>query len=261
MAGMISTFAAFILILTAIFGGLCLITGEENKGNQILVSCMTAAILFMMVVVMFSTGSGSPGIFTSAIPLIESVQKAGSIRELLAQFPGRFALDFVELVTIMLLIRWISNIYSASDAGFAGKILTRMIIVFMSVVAYGFFMDIARDNIVMKWAVYCVECMVTGTAILYTPAFILAHITGWTLDNPTIAYTLSQFPQTNIGRAISSAISESIVFLVFLLILESQYGSIESILGGMLESMESIGVCILMLMGIYFMVTSIKKKK
>ncbi len=260
MMGMILTLAALILILIAIFGGLCLITGEEDKGNQIIVSCMTAVILFMMVMLLFRTDDGSPGIFLSGIPLVENVQKAGSLKTLMTQSAGMFALDFVELVTIMLLINVVSNIYTAAGAGFAGKILTRMIIVLIAVAAYGFFMDMARNNIIIQWAVYCVECIITGTGILYTPAFILASITGWRLENPAIAYTISQFPQTAAGRAILTAISSSVVFVAFLLILETQYGSIESILDGALESMESIGACILMLMGIYFMVTSVKKK-
>lgn len=260
MMGIISTLIIFILILIAIFGGLCLVTGEENKGNQIIVSCMTALILFMMIVVLFQTSDISSGIFTSGIPLIENVQKAGSIKDFMANSPGKFALDFVELVTIMLLINWVSNIYKAADAGFAGKVLSRIIIVCMAVIAYGFFMDMIRENAMTKWAVYCVECMITGTGILYTPAFILACITGWKKDNPAIAYAVSQFPKTNLGKAISTAISTSIVFVAFLIILETQYGSIESIMSGVMDSMETIGACILMLMGIYFMVMSLKKK-
>ncbi len=34
MMGIILTLAALILILIAVFGGLCLITGEEDKGNK-----------------------------------------------------------------------------------------------------------------------------------------------------------------------------------------------------------------------------------
>lgn len=260
MTAMISTLMIFILTLAAIFSVLCMVTGEENKGNQILVSCITAAILFMMIIALFQTSDNSPRVFTSGIPFIEDAHKAGSIKDFMAHSSGKFALDFVELVTIMLLINWVSNIYKAADAGFAGKVLSRIIIVCMAVIAYGFCMDMIRENAMTKWAVYCVECMITGTGILYTPAFILACITGWKKDNPAIAYAVSQFPKTNLGKAISTAISTSIVFVAFLIILETQYGSIESIMNGVMDSMETIGACILMLMGIYFMVMSLKKK-
>lgn len=261
MAGMIATIIIYIVILAAIFGGLCMVTGEEDKGNQIIVSCMTAVILLMMIIMLFYTGDSSPGICTSGIPLIENVQKAGSVKDFITRSPGQFALDFVELVTIMLLIHWVSNLYKATDSGFAGKVLSRIIIVGIAVIAYGFFMDIVREHTITKWVVYCVECMITGTGILYTPAVILAYISGWKKDNPAITYAVSQFPKTNIGKAISAAISTSVTLIAFLVILETQYGSMQNIMGGVLDSLEGIGVCVLMLMGIYFMVTSLKKNK
>lgn len=261
MAGIMVTIVVYILTLAAIFGGLCLVTGEEDKGNQIIVSCMTAIVLLMMILMLFSAGGSSPKICISGLPLVENVQKAGSLKDFITQSPGQFALDFVELVTLMLLIHWASNLYKATDAGFAGKILSRFIIVGIAVIVYGFVMDTVREHILMKWAVYCVECMITGTAVLYTPAMAVAFITGWKSDNPAVTYAVSQFPKTSIGKAISEAISASVVLIAFLLVLESQYGSVQNIMGSVLDSLGSMGACVLMLMGIYFMVTSLKKKK
>lgn len=261
MVGMIVTIIVYVLILAAIFGGLCLVTGEENKGNQVLVSCMTAVILLMMIMMLFGIDDSSQRICISGLPLIENIQKAGGIKDLITQFPGKFALDFVELVTLMMLIHWVSNLYKAADAGFAGKILSRLIIVGIAVITYGFVMDIVREHILIKWTVYCVECMITGTAILYTPAMTLAFITGWKADNPVITYIVSQFPKTNIGKAISEAISTSVALIALLVIVESQYGSVPNIMGSALNAFEGVGACILMLMGIYFMVTSLKKNK
>lgn len=261
MAVMILNLIIFALVLIAVFGILCTVTGEKDKGNQIIVSCMTAVILLVIVITMFQADGLSSGVFESGIPLIENVQKAGSIKNFMVQYPGLFALDFVELVTIILLINWVSNIYKASEAGFVGKILTRIIIVCIAVLAYGFIMDIVRENIMMKWAVYVVECMVTGAGILYTPAMIFAYITGWKKDNPAIVYVVSQFPKTNIGKAISTAVSTSVTLIAFLVILETQYGGMEHIVGSIFDSAKGIMSCVIVLMGIYFMIMSFKKKK
>ncbi len=260
MLSMIFTMLIFIIVLSAIFGGLCIITGEKNKGNQILVSCMTAMILFMLIMTLFKTGDGRTGVFMSGIPLIEGINRTGSIMNYLTQYTAQFALDFVELVVIVLIISWVSNLYTAENAGFAGKILTRIIIVGISCIAYGFFMDLVRENVVMKWLVYCVECVITGTGILYTPAMILAFICGLKEDNSAVLYIVSKFSETNLGKAVSTAISTSVMLIVFLLVLESQYGSIRDIMNGLIGSLESIGTVIFMLMGMYFMVTSIAKR-
>ena len=79
MVGMIVTIIVYVLILAAIFGGLCLVTGEENKGNQVLVSCMTAVILLMMIMMLFGIDDSSQRICISGLPLIENIQKAGGL--------------------------------------------------------------------------------------------------------------------------------------------------------------------------------------
>lgn len=260
MVNMISTLLVFIVLLAAFFGALCSITGEEKKGNQIVVNCITAMVLYMIILQLFNTGISNDSVFESGIPLINNVEKYGSVKEYIANSPALFALDFVELVTLTLLIHWISGVFSFSDAGFAGKVVTRIIIVFAGVIVYGMFMDFARDNVVMKWCVYCVECIITGGSILYTPIMIVSFFTGLKKDNMVLTYFIQQFPGTSIGKAISTAITSSIMFIALMLVLESQYGSVCDLLQGAVDSMESMGVVIIMIIGLYILVNSIKKK-
>ena len=73
-------------------------------------------------------------------------------------------------------------------------------------------------------------------------------------------YFVEQFPKTSIGKAISTAVTTAIVFLVFLIVLESQYGSVCNIIKGTYDSMESIGAIVVTIFGIYIVVNSLKKK-
>lgn len=258
---MIGILFGYIIILAILFGVLCNITGEEKKGTVIVVNCITAIVLYALVLELFNGGLPTGGVIKSGLPLVSNVEKAGSVRQYFANSPAPFALDFVELVSLTLMINWVSNIFSFENAGFVGKVTSRIIIVLGGIIVYGFFMDFVRDNVVIKWCVYCVECIITGGAVLYTPILMLSFITGLKKDNMILTYIIKQFPSTSIGRAISTAITSSVMFLLLMIVLETQYGSVCSIMQGTVETMQTWGGVIVMIIGIYMIVNSIKRKK
>lgn len=258
---MIVTLLSFVIILAILFGVLCSVTGEEEKGNTIIVNCVTVVILYALILELFNQDFSTGGIFDSGLPLVNNVEKAGSVKKYFADSPAFFALDFVELVTLTLMINWVSNTFTFGNAGFVGKITSRIAIVFGGIIVYGFFMDFVRENIVMKWCVYCVECIITGGSILYTPILLLSFITGLKKDSFILTYIIRQFPSTSIGKAISTAITSSVMFLVLMIVLETQYGSVCNILQGTVDTMESWGSVIVMVIGIYILLRSLKSKK
>lgn len=261
MANLLGTMLVFIIVLAVLFGLLCSFTGEEKKGNIIVINCLTSSILYIVILELFNSDFFAGGVFESGLPLVNNVEKVGSVRQYFVNSPALFALDFVELVSLTLMINWVSNMFSFENAGFVGKITSRIAIVFGGIIAYGFFMDFVKDNVVIKWCVYCVECLITGGSILYTPLLMLSFVTGLKKDNLILTYIIKQFPTTSIGKAISTAVTSSVMFLVLIIILETQYGSICTILQGTLDSIESWGAIFVMIMGIYFVVNSIKSKK
>ena len=97
---MIISIVLGIICLAAIFGVIATITGEENKGNTILVGCMTAFFFYMLIIGMFGTDAANNSVFTKGLPLIGDIDQYGSVKLLLTKAPGKFALDFVELVTL-----------------------------------------------------------------------------------------------------------------------------------------------------------------
>lgn len=91
---MIGTLLSFIIILAILFGILCSITGEEEKGNTIIVNCVTAVILYALVLELFNQDFSTGGIFDSGLPLVNNVEKAGSVRKYFSDSPAFFALGF-----------------------------------------------------------------------------------------------------------------------------------------------------------------------
>lgn len=258
MAGMLSTLICFIIALAVIFSILCSISGESSKGNMIFINCITVTILYVLILYMFNV-DGSGRIFNSSIPLLEAVEKYGSVRVLLSSAPSEFSLCFVQLVTVALLISFMSNVFSLEQAGFVSKLLTRVVLVFAGLLLYGFVMDSISSNIVIKYCVYALETLLTGGSILYTPIMMASMITGLKTDNYVLIYVMEQLPKTSIGKAVSTAVTSSILFVVMMLVLETQYGSVVNIMQETVDVFVAGGAVLIMIMGIYIMLKGFKR--
>ena len=141
-----------------------------------------------------------------------------------------------------------------------GKLIGRIVIVMLAFIAYGFVWKMISENVVIKWCIYAVESLITVGAVSYPIMVLAASITGLKTNNYVLIYAVKQFPKTRFGRSVSAAITSSIMFLVLLVILESQYGTATNILQGVAAYMKSFGSVIVVVMGIATLVKSLKHK-
>lgn len=259
MGGMIVTIALTVVALLAIFGGLSIVCGDNEKGSSIMTECLSALVLYFFIITFYGIGLTGNGILSSSLPLISDIDKYGNLTSFFNAQPDIFALDFVELVILFILVNIISRFIHSSGGGIAGTIILKIIIIFMSCLIYGIFMDFVRENVYLKWTVYLVECVITGSAIVYTPTVIIAFILGFKPETYLVTYLLEELPKSSIGKSISSAISSATVFIFVIAALESQYGSIKNILSSTISIIPGFGTIIIMLMGIYFMINALKK--
>lgn len=258
---MISSLIVSVVALAALFGGLCCVTGEKQKGSQILVNCLTAVTLYLVVIQLFHMEISQDGVLSNGLPIVNHVRQFGSIRNLLNNQPDKFAIDFVELTTLILIFQWLANLIAFPNAGLGGKITSSIVLVFIAIIVYGCFMRVVRDNVIMKWCVHCVECIITGGSILYPPIMILSFISGLKKNNFALTYFVSVFPKTALGKAVSSSIASAIIFIAFILTLESQYGCVCAILESGMDLIKNAGGLIVLVMGIYMLLTSVKGKR
>ena len=206
---MIGNLIGCLFVLFILFGLLCNLTGDENKGMQIINNCVTAIVIYSMIIVIFSAKNSE--IIKLNIPFWNGIVKYGTLKSYLKASAGGFALDFIQLVTLVLLINWVSNIMSFDKAGFIGILTSKFIIVFIGILIYGFIMQFIEKNIFFKLAVYAIECIITGGSIVVTPLLIIKTITGTKQEAFVNAYILDSLKQSNIGKAITASISSSIV--------------------------------------------------
>lgn len=256
---MVGNFLGCLFVLFILFGLLCNLTDDENKGMQIINNCVTAIVIYSMIIVIFSAKNSE--IIKLNIPFWNGIVKYGTLKSYLKASAGGFALDFIQLVTLVLLINWVSNIMSFDKAGFIGILTSKFIIVFIGILIYGFIMQFIEKNIFFKLAVYAIECIITGGSIVVTPLLIIKTITGTKQEAFVNAYILDSLKQSNIGKAITASMSSSIVILVFMYAMNLQYGGVNNVLSDVMQSFSGIAGIIIVLMGIYFIVKSITTKR
>lgn len=117
---MVGNFLGCLFVLFILFGLLCNLTGDENKGMQIINNCVTAIVIYSMIIVIFSAKNSE--IIKLNIPFWNGIVKYGTLKSYLKASAGGFALDFIQLVTLVLLINWVSNITGKHMIGAYGNI-------------------------------------------------------------------------------------------------------------------------------------------
>lgn len=261
MFGLIADFFAIMLAFIVLFSIICFVTGDEAKGNSLILNTVTTMIFYGVIVSVYNLEGSGNSIFKSALPMMTGIDQYGTVLAFVKAAPNQFALDFVELVTLSMIISCISNLISFQSAGVFGKILSRIILIFAGITLYGIVMDSISDNKVIKWGVYAIEAFITMGSIAYTPLMLAANITGLKHQNWLLIYLVNEFPKCKFGKAVSAAMSSVVMFLVLIVILESQYGSIKFILRGSTAMLENMGGVVVMCMGFYAILGSLRSGK
>ena len=74
---MVGNFLGCLFVLFILFGLLCNLTGDENKGMQIINNCVTAIVIYSMIIVIFSAKNSE--IIKLNIPFWNGIVKYGSL--------------------------------------------------------------------------------------------------------------------------------------------------------------------------------------
>lgn len=111
MVELIFSILGVIVLLGVVWGALCMVTGEKNIGNTIMVNCFTAMVLFIILLSLFNLHGAGNGSLNEAVPMLDGLERYGNTSNFLKSNPAEFALNFVQLVTISLLVNYISSVW------------------------------------------------------------------------------------------------------------------------------------------------------
>lgn len=172
---------------------------------------------------------------------------------------GVFCIECAELISLTFLISLISSYIpnSLGGNGFAGTAIRSIALVLIGVIANNYFLSMIYRTVIFSWAVTALQCFLSGTAITLTPAMMIGGLLKLESDNAFVAFLVKKLPQTKIGQALSKAVSDSLVMVGAVLLLESQFGSVTALVSQTPVLLSIIGIIVLELMGIRLLIKSI----
>ena len=144
-------------------------------------------------------------------------------------------------------------------AGITGKIIRSIVLVLVGVIANNYFLAIMKKSVFFSWALTALQCFLSGTALAMTPAMLIGNLLQLDPQSSVVSFLVKKLPQTKIGKAMSTAATNSIVLVFVIMIFESQYGSIGDFMSQVPALISLFAPLFIMLIGIRLMIKSVTK--
>ena len=81
---------------------------------------------------------------------------------------------------------------------------------------------------VFEWALTALQCFLSGAALLITPAMVIGRMIGVSSDSGIVSFLVEKLPETGVGKALSSAATNSLLLVFVIMMCESQFGPLAS---------------------------------
>ena len=203
--------------------------GETGQSNQIASGLYTVFFLYIIIVGIISSGA-EHGLISDGIPFVTIMGKDTTLISIMHDHLGLFVSETAELISLMFLISVVERIIPVNNKNISIMIVSRLIIVLVGIIANSFIVSLVIANDIYQWGLTCLQCLISGTTIIVSPAMLIGKLLGVDPDNPIIKYVVKKLPETAIGKGMSAAVTRSAVLLVGTMVLESQSGPLYGIL-------------------------------
>lgn len=251
------TYLACMVLALVVFDGLtAYVTGESNRGNRIISSFITILILYAVIMSIICSGTDN-GLICDGIPFVSILDKNTTLTSIMHNDLWTFVKETAELISLFFLISFIEKIFPSDNSNISLMITSRLILVLVGIIANGFIVSLVYENPIYQWALTILQCLLSGVAIVTTPAMVIGQLLRLDPENIVIAYALEQLPKTAVGQAFSSAVSRSAVLMIGLFIYESQYGPLSGMFDFGIQLVYAFGPVVIACIGISILLKSI----
>ncbi len=244
-----------LIVLNAVLNSIC---GLESSGEsgKVLEGSLTIVILYFVIIGLFGSTLSVEG-----IPFVDQLDYYKSLSDLFHNNLKVFILECTELISLTFVISYVSNIIPSGfgGTGYSGKIIRSIVVALVGILVNHYFLLIVKQTFVFSWAVTVLQCFITGTSLVLTPAMIIGRILKLDPENNVVSFLVKQLPQTKVGKALSTATTNSLTLIFVIMIFESQCGSLSSILGQTPVLISMVAPLLIMFIGIRIIIKSITK--
>lgn len=243
-----------LLILNSFLNHIC---GVDSSGNygKVLEGTVTIAVLYFVIISLLGNR-----LMPDGIPFIDQLDGTLSLTSMFKNRPFVFVLECAKLISLTFVISLVSSFISSNlgGTGITGTIIRNIVLVLVGIIANNYFLSIIKKTIFFSWALSALQCFFSGTALVITPAMVISNLLQLDPQSKMISFLVKELPQTKIGKAMSTAASNSIVLVFVIMIFESQYGSVGNFLFQVPTLISLFAPLVILIIGIRLIIKSIK---
>lgn len=250
--------AALIITLLILNSFLNRICGFDSAGDygKVLEGTLTIGILYLVVMSLFGNS-----LMPDGIPFVDRMDSYTSLTEMFKNNLPVFVIECAELISLTFIISLISNLIpdTFGGNGITGKILRSIALVLIGLIANNYFLSLMEKTIFFSWAITALQCFLSGTALLMTPAMLIGNLLNLNPDSEIVSFLIKKLPQTKIGTALSTAASNSLLFIFVIMLFESQYGGINAFMNQIPAIISLFAPIVIIIIGIGLAIKSVTK--
>ena len=243
-----------IIALLLIHAVICQQVGlrDEKELGEIALNIISIGSLFLIALLMFSEILNT----FPCLPFVDYIEEYGSFSDLFKKNPVAAAFECIRLVSLVLCMTYVSKLVPSDfgGKGFTKIILKSILIVLLGVIVNTLLLSVIQKSDFFAALIGILECIISGATLTVTPAMFIAHFLQLKPDSSAVLILLKTLPKSKIGKAISDATTNSIVFILALILFEKQCGSIYDFVNQIPNVIMSFLSGILVIFGITLMV-------
>lgn len=244
-----------LLILNSFLNYIC---GVDSTGNyeKVLEGTLTIVVLYFIIISLFGGH-----VISNGIPFVDQLDYYSSITYMFKESSTVFISECAELISLTFVISLISS-YIPSNLGgngITGAIMRGIVLALVGILTNNYFISFVKETPIFSWALTALQCFFSGTALVLTPATIIGRMLKLSPKSEVVSFLIEKLPQTKIGKAMSTAVSNAILLVLVIMIFESQLGSVGDLMSQVPVLISLFAPLLIMIIGIRLMIKSVTK--
>ena len=250
-----SVLVILLLIFNSVINSICGLDASGNHG-KVLEGTLTIFALYLAIISLFGSQLTADG-----IPFVDQLENYSSITFMFRDRPAVFFYECAELISLTFVISLLSSYIPSNfgGAGITGTIIRSIVLVLVGIIANNYFIALVKKTSLFSWALTALQCFFSGTALILTPAMVIGRLLQLDPENGVVAFLIKKLPQTKIGKTMSTAASNATLLVLVIMIFESQFGSLGTLLSQAPMVISLFAPLVIMLIGIRLMIKSVTK--
>lgn len=243
-----------LIALNAFLGG---VAGVDSGGSEkVFEAIIIIVLLYIVMIALFGSNMSSLG-----VPFLEVLGQYQGISDLFHRNLPLFILECAGLISLVFIINLVSQFVPSTlgGSGLSGQILRSVVLVALGLTVNHYVLGIVSDMPLFQWALTILECFISSAALLVTPAMVLGKLLGVSSESGLVSFLIEELPKTKVGAAMSSAATNSLLLVCVVMLFESQFGNLQSMLLGVPLLINAIGPIVIMLIAYRLMIKSLFK--